>query len=371
MKGIINGKIYFKNEFVEGKVLVFDETIVDLRSDEDIKDLDLIDARGKMVIPGLIDVHIHGTDGKDVMDGDPESLAIIRQSIVKNGVTSFLPTTMTMDLEKIEKALNNVKENMHTKIGAKILGVHLEGPFINKKYKGAQPEEHIISPNIQLVEKYKDIIKVITIAPEAEGAIEMIKMFDINFSLGHSSTTFDKAKEAFDAGAKSVTHTFNGMTPLHHREPGLVGAALMSDCYCELIADNHHVNPVLFNFVLKNKTSDKILLITDCMRGGNSPDGDYDLGGQKVIVKDGKCYLETGSIAGSTLKLNKGLKNFVENSDLSIEEGLKLVTSNQSKYLDINNIGSLDIGNCADIVILEDDLSVLRTIVDGETVFEI
>ncbi|MFV0503522.1 MAG: N-acetylglucosamine-6-phosphate deacetylase [Lachnospirales bacterium] len=365
MKTIVNGKIYINENFVE-KNLVFTDSIIEI-TDSIPENSEIIDAKNNYVLPGFIDVHVHGYGGNDTMEGTKESLENIQRKITQNGVTSFLPTTMTMDLEKIEKALENIKACKNNNIGARILGAHLEGPFINSKYKGAQPEEFIIDPNIKLMEKYRDIIKICTVAPEKEGSLEMIEMFpEVNFSLGHSGCTYDQAIKAYEKGAKSTTHLFNAMTPLHHREPGLVGAALTADCYCELIADTIHVNKNLFDFIIKNKTMDKLLLITDCMEAGGLEDGEYSLGGQKVIVENGKCMLKSGTIAGSTLKLIDGLKNLTTYSKKDLVDTIKAVTINQSKYLGIDNIGTLNKGNLADIVIMDDKYNIVSTFVGGE-----
>ncbi len=378
MKAIINGKVYYDGKFNEDVVLVFDEIIKSVKNKAEV-DLDefeeIIDADCNYVVPGFIDVHIHGYDGVDTMDGDSECVKKISEGITSNGVTAFLPTTMTMDYDSIIRALDNViKTKEEQTKGATILGVHLEGPFISKKYKGAQPEEFIVAPDFELVEKYKDILKVITIAPEADGALEMIEKYGdkICFSLGHSAATGEQAKAGFEKGAKSVTHLFNAMTGVHHRNVGLAAVALGGENYCELIADNKHVSPMLYPLVKKAKSLDKVLLITDCMMAGGLKEGVYSLGGQKVTVKDGICRLDDGTIAGSILKLKDGLKNFIEGSNSTLEESIKLVTENQAKYLKIDDkYGTLDVGKYSNIVLLNKDLDVIKTIVKGATQYEI
>ncbi len=378
MKAIVNGKVYFGSGFKDGMVLVYDEKIQDLKKIDEV-DLsvydEIIDAAGAYVVPAFIDVHIHGYNGVDTMDGDSECVKIISKGITSNGVGAFLPTTMTMDKPSIEKALKNVRKTKDEQEGgATILGVHLEGPFISAKYKGAQPEEYIVKPDFELMEEYKDIIKVVTIAPETEGALEMIDKYSdtICFSLGHSSADAYQAKDGFAAGAKSVTHLFNAMTGVHHRNVGLATAALVGDNYVELIADNKHVNPILFPLVKKAKGIDKVLLITDCMMAGGLKEGVYSLGGQKVTVKDGICRLDDGTIAGSILKLKDGLKNFIKANDSTLEECITAVTLNQAKYLGVeDDYGTLDIGKYSNITLLNKDLDVVKTIVKGVVEYEI
>ncbi len=376
MKAIVNGKIYQNEHFTDGKVLLFDEKIRGIIGSEEIPDeAQIIDAKGKYVVPGFIDVHIHGYAGVDTMDGEISALETISENIVKNGVCAYLPTTMTMEMETIRKALKSIRHFMEIqKKGAVALGAHLEGPFINVKYKGAQKGECIIAPNAKLVEEFQDVIKVITIAPEVEGALDMIEKYSdkICFSIGHTGATAGQAVKGFKVGAKSVTHLFNAMTGIHHREVGVAVAALSGDNYCELIADNIHVNPMLYPLVKKAKGTQKVLLITDCIRAGGLNEGVYSLGGQRVTVKDGVCRLDSGTIAGSVLKLNQGLKNFVEATDTTLEEAVKIVSTNQAKYLSVlDNYGTLDKGKEANIVLLDENIKISKTIVKGEIEYEI
>lgn len=366
-------------------MVVFDKTITHLFSNEEFETykknnlVDIIDAKNNYVLPGFIDIHIHGYKKSDVMDCTEDELIKMQKDITENGVTSFLPTTMTMSLDIIENALDKVKKVMESQkdkepIGAKILGVHLEGPFISPKYKGAQDDSFIIPANFELIEKYKDILKIVTIAPETDNAIELIKQYSdlINFSIGHTNTTVEDANLAIANGAVSFTHLFNAMTPLTHRKPGAIGSAFTNNTYAELIADLFHVSPLLYNLLLDVKGKDKILLITDCIRAGGVEDGIYDLGGQPVNVVNGRCLLADGTIAGSALKLNDALKNFTENSKLELVDAVKLVTLNQAKYLGLDNIiGSIEVNKFANIVIMNDKYEVEKTIIEGVTLYEI
>jgi N-acetylglucosamine-6-phosphate deacetylase len=266
---------------------------------------------------------------------------------------------------------------MNNKInGAKILGAHMEGPFINKKYKGAQKEDFIIKPNFKFIEDYTDVIKLITLAPEEDDNFDFIKEIvektNIILSIGHSNAEYEETMDAIKCGISHATHTFNAMTPLNHRKPGIVGAIFNSDIYCELIADGIHVHPAIFNILKKVKGTNKIILITDSMRAGCLRDGVSELGGQKVIVENNSARLENGTLAGSILKLNEGIKNFMDNSDVDICEAISLVSINPARELGLDKVkGSLEAGKYADIVILDSNFNVQQTIVEGNTVFKL
>ncbi len=379
MKAIKNGKLYIDNEFCENKVLLFEDTIKDIISIEDFEKMsteyfEIFDAKGDFVLPGFIDQHIHGFEGFDVMDCDLNSLLGLKKALVKNGVTTFLPTTLTASLDKLDKVCEVVREAKEIKGGAKILGIHLEGPFINPSKKGAQNEEFILSPNVQFLERNKDIIKSVTIAPEIDMALETIESFKdtINFQIGHTNGSYKECCEGISKGAKAFTHTFNAMTPIHHRDLGAVGACMLSDVYAEIICDNIHLDKEVYNFVLKNKGMDKILLITDCMEAGGLPDGKYSLGGLDVYLKDNACRLSDGVLAGSVLKLNLGLKNFCDGTTASLENCLKTVTLNQATYFgEETKIGKLSAGFSSDIIFMDKDFNVKRTFVIGECEYEI
>ena len=375
MKCIVNGKIILENDILENKVLVFDDKILDIL-DEAPKNCEIIDAKGKYVSPGFIDIHIHGNMGKDTMDATKEALTTIAKSIVRHGVTSFLPTTMTMDQESIYNALDAIKSLMgYGEDKAEILGAHLEGPFINQKYKGAQNESYIIDPSYEFIEKYKDVIKVITYAPEQDEDFkftkEVVKNTDIALSIGHSKATFNQATEAINLGARNITHLFNAMTPLNHRNPGVVGAGLTSDVYCEIIADKIHISEDLFQFILDNKGEDKLILITDSIEAGGLEDGEYSLGGQKVTVKDSQARLESGALAGSVMPLNKMVYNFLNNTNLDIRKVVRLAAINPARSIGIDKTkGSIEIGKDADIILIDEDINCYMTINKGKVVYK-
>lgn len=374
MKAIINGKIIKENEILENKVIVFNDKIVGLY-DKIPEGTDVIDARGMYVSPGLIDIHVHGSCNCDVMDKSVDAIKTIGNGIKENGVTSFLPTTMTMSKEDIHEALDTIRKSMNIKYnGAQVLGAHLEGPFINNKYKGAQSDEFIQVPNFPFIEDYVDIIKIISYAPEVDKNFgftkEVKEKTDITLSIAHTNATYEEAMSAIKFGASNITHLFNAMTPLNHREMGVVGAALTSDVYCEIICDNIHINPELFQFVLNNKGKDKVILITDCMRAGCMPDGKYDLGGQDVFVKDGAARLAAGNLAGSVLNLNKAVYNFMKKTNLSLNEAINLASLNPAKSINMDDRkGSLEINKDADIAIFNDEMDCYMTVSQGEIIF--
>jgi len=376
IKIIKNANIITKTEILKNKILIFNDKIIDILDEEKIikyNDALIIDAKNNYVSAGFIDIHIHGIKGNDVMDDSIESLEKIRKDIVSTGVTSFLATTLTASKEKLDNVLKNI-ENLKGKVtgGAEILGCHLEGPFINSKYKGAQNEKYIQTPDIEFIKKYKDVIKKITLAPELEGSLDFIKEckeIGIITSLGHTEATYEQAIEAINHGASQITHTFNAMTSLHHRKPGLIGAALENDeVTCEIIIDNIHLHPAIQRIILKTKPIDKIILITDAMRACMMKDGMYDLGGLEVDVKNNKATLKDGTIAGSVLTMNTALKNFYENTKLSLPKLISLVTVNPAKDLKLNNKGEIRSNYDADLVIFDKNFKIIKTLVRGEEV---
>ncbi|NFT05824.1 MULTISPECIES: N-acetylglucosamine-6-phosphate deacetylase [Clostridium] len=374
MKAIINGIIVTKNGILGNKVLLFDKKIISI-CDEIPENCEIIDAKQKIVTPGLIDIHVHGSCNFDTMDNSIEAIEAISSGICKNGVTSFLPTTMTMTKENIYSSLNIIKKCMKKDFnGAKVIGAHMEGPFINPIYKGAQDSKHILKPNFQFIKDYTDVIKLISYSPELDDDYEFTKEVKentkITLSICHSNASYRKCMEAISLGVTNITHLFNAMSPLNHREPGVVGAALMSNAYCEIIADKIHVDKSLFQFILNNKGNEKVILITDCMRAGCMKDGKYELGGQDVYVKDGAARLINGTLAGSILTLNKAVYNFFENTNLELNEVINMASLNPAKSIGIDDKkGSLDIGKDADICIFDDEMNCYFLVSEGRVIF--
>jgi len=376
MQAIINGKLILPDVVVENKIILIENGKITQIVDVLPTEADIIDAKGLFVAPGFVDVHIHGSKGCDVMDGTTEGLLTIARSIAKFGTTSFLPTTLTMAKKDIYNALDTITslKNAPTQ-GAEILGAHLEGPFINVAFKGAQNPDYIIKPDFQWIKDYSDTIKLITYAPEMDENLEFTKQVKENtnatLSMGHSAATYKQALDAIAEGCSHVTHLFNGMPSLHHREPGILGAALTQDVYTELIADKIHVNEHLFQFVLDNKGEKKIVLITDSMRAGCMKDGIYDLGGQDVFVENNKAVLKDGTLAGSILTMNDAVKNFYLSTNATLSQAVHAASLNPAASINQAHLkGSLEVGKDADIIFIDDDFNCLFTIVKGEIVFK-
>ena len=377
MKCIVNGRLVLSDQVVSDMAIIFDEKIRAIvpTSEVDVKEYEVIDAKGNLVAPGLVDIHIHGYVGEDASDGNPEGLKKMAAGIAENGVTSWCPTTMTMAKDVILNAFETARKVKADKecYGAKILGINCEGPFINPSKKGAQPEEFILPPDGDFIVDNADILKLFTVAPEMEGALACIKkVYDdgrVLVSMGHTGASYEEANEGIKAGVRHTTHLFNAMTALQHRNPGVVGAALSDEnVSCELIADTFHVNPGLYKLVAKAK-GDKLCLITDCMRAGGMEDGDYTLGGQHVIKTGIQCLLEDGTIAGSVLRLNEAVRNFRKYTGLSFSEVFACASLHPAKAVgEADRIGSLEEGKCADIIICDEDIEIIHTIIDGNVV---
>ena len=382
MIAIKNGKVILENEVVLGKAVLFTDKIVGIVDEAEIPaDAEVIDAEGGYVSPGFIELHIHGYLSKDVCDANEESLRIISKGLLGNGVTGYLPTTMTVDMAVIKGALEACRALMPESQtaefdGSAILGVHAEGPFISESKKGAQDPKYILKPDADFVKEYSDVIRVITLAPEEDDAdFSAIKRIttetNVVVSMGHTSADYDTAVAGVKAGVRHATHLFNAMTPLTHRGPGVVGAALNCDeVSTELIVDTHHVNAALFDTVYKLKGR-KLCIITDCLPAGGLPEGEYTLGGAKIIYKNDLCRLEDGTIAGSVLKLNKGVWNVFNNSKIPLHECVNCASLNPATTLGIQDKkGSLAAGKDADIVILDNEFNVRKTIIGGKVKYE-
>lgn len=379
MKAVVNGKIILKDRIVENCALLFSDVIEGVIPKDKLPlGVERIDANGGYIAPGLIDLHIHGYLGYDVCDGTPESLRTISEGIVKNGVVGYLPTTMTVDMKVIKKALEvcrELKEESKSWNGSTILGVHAEGPFISESKKGAQDAKYILKPDAAFVKEYADIIKVISLAPETDtedfAAIrEISRDTDVVISMGHTSADYDTAMKSTAAGVKHATHLFNAMTPLAHRAPGVVGAALNSDVSVELIVDTFHVSTELYDMLFKLKGR-KLCFITDCLPAGGLPYGEYTLGGAKIVYRDIVCRLEDGTVAGSVLPLNKGVWNVYTNSQIPLNECVNCASLNPATAIGLaDRKGSIEVGKDADVIITDSNFNVLKTIIRGEIRYE-
>ncbi|MBM7571314.1 N-acetylglucosamine-6-phosphate deacetylase [Aquibacillus albus] len=382
-----NATLYTESGVIEnGYIKLVDHHISDvgsmenLTAEDDFNTFNLPD--DYKIIPGMIDVHIHGVNGADTMDATPEALKTMAKTLPREGTTSFLATTMTQNRDAIEKALLNAGKFITDEQEpgyAEIIGIHLEGPFINKERAGAQPIEHITDPNLELFKKWQTIaqhtIKLVTLAPEQPGATELIqhlKTHNVIASIGHSDATFEQVELAIQEGLSHVTHLYNQMRGLHHREPGVVGAALLKEeLMVEIISDGIHSRPEAVQLAFQAKKADRLVLITDAMRAKCLKSGTYDLGGQKVTVEDDRAFLEDGTLAGSVLTMDQAFKNMIEFSGCSIPEAIAMSSTNPAKELGLcNKKGSIAIGKDADVVVLDEENKVAMTFCKGYLAFQ-
>ncbi|MGE7624958.1 N-acetylglucosamine-6-phosphate deacetylase [Viridibacillus sp. NPDC096237] len=374
---VANGFVYIKGEKIDS---VGNMEECPLYSNVD----QVFDCTDKQyVIPGMIDIHVHGAAGYDFMDSTKESFEEIAHALAKEGTTSFLATTMTnptLYINEVIKNLASYMEDSNLSGVAEMIGIHVEGPFINEEQKGAQPEDAILAPNVSLFKEWQTLsgntIKVLTFAPELDNNFELLKELKSNGvipSMGHTDGSYNECLRAINHGVEHVTHLFNGMRGLHHRDPGVVGSALLNDdMYVEVIPDGIHFHPDLLKMVLKMKGLERMLVITDGIRAKGMSDGVYDLGGQKVKVTDEKCILtSTGSLAGSIITMNKARLNLIKWLGLTIHEQLQVTSSNQAKRLGLyDRKGSIQVGKDADIVVLGENGVVELTICRGSVAFQ-
>ena len=387
MKAVTNGKLILPDErgefqIVEHQAILYDTKIeeivpeMSLRGDS-VKLDEVIDAHGSYVSPGFINIHLHGCVGCDAMDDDPAAIASMALYQASTGVTAMLPTTMTYDFPTIYTALDHIRAAMETPgDGARILGAHMEGPFISVERRGAQAPEHIVSADYARIVDYRDVIRLITIAPEELKGdytfVEQCQEAGITISLGHSSADYNTARRAIlQYGINHVTHLFNGMVPFHHRTPGLVGAALDTPVDCELIADNVHLHPMTQRLVWRMKQGRHIVLITDSMRACGLGDGESELGGQVVRVSGQVAALKDGTIAGSVLTLDRAVANFAANTGAGLAATVSYATKAPAVSIGVyDQMGSLEKGKRADITIFDGAVRVQRTIIGGRQVYQ-
>ena len=382
MKGFINANIYVESKGIIKTNLAIDGDKIAYIGDDKSLITEVIDLPdGAIVVPGFIDQHVHGAAGSDAMDGTEKDLSNIANALASEGTTSFLATTMTQSKQNILKAMTAVKDyKAHSpKTGARVLGIHLEGPFISLKHIGAQPKEYVASPAVDVFDEYNsasgNAIKVVSLAPEEAGADELIAHLSKNgivASAGHTDAGYNDIEKAVKLGLKNVTHTFNAQKGVHHREIGTAGSAMMfDDINCEAICDLIHLSAPAIKLLIKNKPHDKVTLITDSMRAKHLSDGISELGGQKVIVKNGEARLENGALAGSILKMNDAVKNVVTACGVSITYAIDFATANPAKNLGVfDALGSIKVGKIADFAVLDKDFSVIMTVRDGNVIYK-
>lgn len=364
-------KIFTENDVLENSFMaVEDGKIVEFTDSYDGVYEDLGE---NYIAPGLVDTHVHAYKNADVSDAEEGALNIMSKGLLEMGVTSFFPTTLTASVEQLNKALEIIGKEYKDVEGAKVKGIFMEGPFFTETYKGAQNPAYMSDPSIEKLKKWLDVsngmLKKIAIAPEREGVEEFVKearKLGVYIVLGHSNATYDQAMKAVNAGANAFVHLYNGMRGLNHREPGMVGAALNSDAYAELICDGFHVHPAAASIAMKAKGYDKILLVTDCMRAGGMPEGNYTLGEFPVVVKDGQARLESGSLAGSILDLKDGVKNVVDWKIATVRQAIDMATKFAARSVGLENeCGILKEGREADFVVFTPELELDRTYIDG------
>ncbi|WHY14375.1 N-acetylglucosamine-6-phosphate deacetylase [Peribacillus frigoritolerans] len=374
-----------KETYKNGYIKVVDGKIAEVgpasqyKQDDDAKVITL--SPDYQVIPGAIDIHIHGASNSDAMDATHDALSIMAKTLPKEGTTSFLATTMTQSTQAIESALLNAGKYIEnqTQENAEIVGIHLEGPFISPARKGAQPEDYIVDPDVTLFKRWQKMaenqIKLVTLAPEQPNGLDLaahLRGTGVVASIGHSDATYDQIDEAIQAGTTHVTHLYNGMRGLHHREPGVLGAAYLRDeLYVELIADGIHCRPEMIKLAYNQITNERMILITDSLRAKWLEKGTYDLGGQPVNVDETKATLSDGTLAGSILKMNDAIKNTMEYTGCSMTDIIKMTAENPAKQLRIfDRKGSIQVGKDADLVILNDRLDVEMTFCRGNLAFK-
>lgn len=372
-KLVKNGNVWIKNDKIH-----YVGTPTPFSPDEDVIRYTM--PQDCIIIPGMIDIHIHGAAGADFMDGTEEALEIVAKHLPAEGTTSFLATTMTEETSVIHTALNTaanfIKQSRSP--AAEMLGIHLEGPFISPVRAGAQPTSFIQEPDVHLFKKFQesaeDQIKLVTLAPEMDGGLELTKYLssqDVIASIGHSDSSFVEVKAGIEAGISHVTHLFNGMRGIHHRDPGVAGAALLQqELMVEMIADGVHASPEMIRLAYHSTGAERTVLITDSMRAKGLGEGSYTLGGQQVTVTGNEARLIDGTLAGSILPMNVAVKNMMDYTQCSWSDIVKMTSENAAKELRIfERKGSLSVGKDADITVLTEDSDVLMTFCRGELVY--
>jgi N-acetylglucosamine-6-phosphate deacetylase len=380
---LTNGRILMPSgTFITASLLLDDQKIVGIVHGDLPEDVQRLNVMGCMIAPGFIDTHMHGGNGRKFMEGTREAISMISRNMSKSGVTSCLATTTSAAIEDILNALDNAAavKNCPVYCEMEILGVHLEGPYVNLKYHGAHSKEYV--RHAQLVElesiweAANSALKVVTLAPEISHGMEAVRYLKgrgVHVSIGHTSATYEETKLALASGISRATHLFNAMPSIHHRNPGPI-PALFEDqsVYLELIVDGFHLHPAVVGMVIRQVESHRPILITDSADISGLGEGVFTRWkGIEVVVTDGQCHTHEGAIAGSTLRMDQGVKNLVEKVGLSVEQALQMAAENPARSIGVyDRKGSLEAGKDADIVVLRNDLSVLLTIIRGQIAYD-
>lgn len=375
---LTGGTLITPDQVLPGYTLVIEEDRIRSIQSGDIhpeENAEVIDVSGKWVAPGLIDVHMHGAVGACTMDSTSESLHKISRYITRFGVTSWLPTTWSAAPDLTFSAIKNVADSPQPQDAARHLGVHVEGPYLNVEHRGAQLPELIRNP---VIEEYREwfktgVIKLVTFAPENVGADQLLEeglAEKVEFSIGHSGATYEQVIEAANKGVRQATHVFNGMVGLHHRQPGTVGGILAEDrIYAQLICDGVHIHPAVVKTLIRAKGTSRVILITDAIRGAGLEDGDYEFRNQKIIVRGGVARTPQGGLSGSTLTMDKALRNAMNFTGLPFHEVLKMATSVPAEAMGWQGKkGTLQPGADADVILLDAGFHVVRTMIAGKFV---
>lgn len=377
---IRNGTLVTPRETLVGQTLVVESgKIVALaaagREPERPGD-EIVDAQGLWVAPGLIDVHVHGAVGHDTMDATPEAIWGMARFFAQHGVTSYLATTAAAPPEVLQASIDNLTACRLPDDGAQHLGLHIEGPYLNPNYRGAQPAQYLRDADPGEYEPWlaSGQVRLITVAPECPGSLALIRHgveAGVEFAVGHSQASYEQVSEAADLGLRQATHTFNGMLGLHHRSPGTVGAVLADDrIYAQIIADGVHLHPAVVKIVVRAKGLERTILITDAVRAAGLEDGDYTLAGEPITVRDGICRTADGGLAGSTLTLDAAVGNTMRFAGLTLGQALTMATATPAEAMGWSGRkGVLAPGADADVILLDADLNVRLTMVAGRTVF--
>lgn len=375
MKTFIYADKFFLNSGVKGAgYLDVTDGIFGAYTKEKPEGAEIIDQSGKWIAPGLVDTHIHGYKNHDVMDNDADGIKVMSEALLSCGVTSFLPTTLTSSKERLKDVAETIGKMYKEVDGAKIQGIYFEGPFFTEEHKGAQNPSYFGDPDLDTFHEWQEasggLIKKIALAPERKGVKEFVKTVTdegVVVSLGHSNATLEEAQEAIEAGASVFVHAYNGMRGLNHREPGMVGALLtLQHVFSELICDGHHVHPQAAEVLMEKAGHDHVALITDCMMAGGMPDGNYNLGEFPVVVAEGTARLESGNLAGSILKLKEAIKNVVDWGIATPEQAVMMASYVPAVSCKIDDkCGMIAEGRAADFIVLETNMDLVATYLDG------
>lgn len=375
---IRNVRMFDQHELTSRSIFVRDgviETISNVEDSPSVAD-QVLDGNGQMLIPGMIDVHIHGADGCDMMDGTTQSVEAVSIACARTGCTSFLATSVSSSLEDLLRMIASTVQVAGKEPGAQIAGIHLEGPYLDVKRKGMQNERYLRHPDLEemnrILQQSHSLIRMVTLAPELPGGMEMVRFLKnrgIIVSLAHSDATYEQAQEAFRCGASHVTHCFNGMRPIHHRDPGLVVAALEEQhVSVQAIVDHVHLHPAIVRLLYREKGPDKMVLITDALQAMGMGDGTYFFGGHEVKVSNGTATLDDGTLASSTVTMNVALAKSVQ-TGIPLEDAIMMATKTPADVLGLTSKGRIERGADADLVLMNENFDVVWTMIQGKLAY--